>query len=167
FSSRRRHTRFSRDWSSDVCSSDLSHAHIGGQQIYEIEDIYNYTIYPSGNIVVSPNRDEYTKHYYSNGKKVASKLARLQNRFEVSGGLQTQDEAQSIVAPVRTMATMSTSNDNNYCAQQLTTILNHYVGPQWAGCRAFINSVILDNLEVPCVAVAILNQHYCEENPLQ
>src|SRR5690606_40367487 len=25
-SSRRRHTRFSRDWSSDVCSSDLSHA---------------------------------------------------------------------------------------------------------------------------------------------
>src|SRR5690606_40489844 len=23
--SRRRHTRFSRDWSSDVCSSDLSH----------------------------------------------------------------------------------------------------------------------------------------------
>src|SRR3989449_10384426 len=26
FSSRRRHTRCSRDWSSDVCSSDLSHA---------------------------------------------------------------------------------------------------------------------------------------------
>src|SRR6266511_5079708 len=26
FSSRRRHTRFSRDWSSDVCSSDLSDA---------------------------------------------------------------------------------------------------------------------------------------------
>src|SRR5690606_39288091 len=26
FSSRRRHTRFSRDWSSDVCSSDLSQA---------------------------------------------------------------------------------------------------------------------------------------------
>src|SRR5690606_40624950 len=33
FSSRRRHTRFSRDWSSDVCSSDLwcimtSHVHL-------------------------------------------------------------------------------------------------------------------------------------------
>src|SRR5690606_41002335 len=26
FSSRRRHTRFSRDWSSDVCSSDLQNA---------------------------------------------------------------------------------------------------------------------------------------------
>src|SRR5690606_23473264 len=29
FSSRRRHTRFSRDWSSDVCSSDLSYAEQG------------------------------------------------------------------------------------------------------------------------------------------
>src|SRR5690606_39974025 len=27
FSSRRRHTRFSRDWSSDVCSSDLYYFH--------------------------------------------------------------------------------------------------------------------------------------------
>src|SRR5690606_41171094 len=28
FSSRRRHTRFSRDWSSDVCSSDLMRMHV-------------------------------------------------------------------------------------------------------------------------------------------
>src|SRR5690606_40550168 len=28
FSGRRRHTRFSRDWSSDVCSSDLHPEHI-------------------------------------------------------------------------------------------------------------------------------------------
>src|SRR4029434_3532889 len=27
FSSRRRHTRFKCDWSSDVCSSDLTHTH--------------------------------------------------------------------------------------------------------------------------------------------
>src|SRR5690606_40078780 len=30
FSSRRRHTRFSRDWSSDVCSSDLPQAWVYG-----------------------------------------------------------------------------------------------------------------------------------------
>src|SRR5690606_40470839 len=29
FSSRRRHTRFSRDWSSDVCSSDLVQGDVG------------------------------------------------------------------------------------------------------------------------------------------
>src|SRR5690606_40137601 len=36
FSSRRRHTRFSRDWSSDVCSSDLwmeTFAQRGGQLV--------------------------------------------------------------------------------------------------------------------------------------
>src|SRR6266508_5667141 len=32
FSSRRRHTRWPRDWSSDVCSSDLFHARLGGQR---------------------------------------------------------------------------------------------------------------------------------------
>src|SRR5690606_40196679 len=32
FSSRRRHTRFSRDWSSDVCSSDLKDTHTTGSQ---------------------------------------------------------------------------------------------------------------------------------------
>src|SRR3712207_7993974 len=29
FSSRRRHTRYWRDWSSDVCSSDLTEQHVG------------------------------------------------------------------------------------------------------------------------------------------
>src|SRR5699024_11583185 len=32
FSSRRRHTRSKRDWSSDVCSSDLSHRHKSGNK---------------------------------------------------------------------------------------------------------------------------------------
>src|SRR5690606_40723598 len=31
FSSRRRHTRFSRDWSSDVCSSDLALWELGAE----------------------------------------------------------------------------------------------------------------------------------------
>src|SRR5690606_40546121 len=33
FSSRRRHTRFSRDWSSDVCSSDLGNAPVAVAEI--------------------------------------------------------------------------------------------------------------------------------------
>src|SRR5207302_8208139 len=33
FSSRRRHTRFSRDWSSDVCSSDLSRRAVARQRV--------------------------------------------------------------------------------------------------------------------------------------
>src|SRR5690606_40046090 len=41
FSSRRRHTRFSRDWSSDVCSPDLGVYEVnvqGGQVIYASAD---------------------------------------------------------------------------------------------------------------------------------
>src|SRR5215510_555611 len=33
FSSRRRHTRWPRDWSSDVCSSDLLLEHVGRESI--------------------------------------------------------------------------------------------------------------------------------------
>src|SRR5207302_2586779 len=42
FSSRRRHTRFSRDWSSDVCSSDLSYTLKGIQDpvpVCQLEDV--------------------------------------------------------------------------------------------------------------------------------
>src|SRR5207302_4619958 len=38
FSSRRRHTRFSRDWSSDVCSSDLNSVPFtGARNLYQME----------------------------------------------------------------------------------------------------------------------------------
>src|SRR5690606_41015767 len=36
FSSRRRHTRFSRDWSSDVCSSDLGTGARGEQVVHRL-----------------------------------------------------------------------------------------------------------------------------------
>src|SRR5690606_39932134 len=38
FSSRRRHTRFSRDWSSDVCSSDLVDGRHQVQQLGKVGD---------------------------------------------------------------------------------------------------------------------------------
>src|SRR5258707_11776148 len=37
FSSRRRHTRYWRDWSSDVCSSDLVDADLAGIGFYEAD----------------------------------------------------------------------------------------------------------------------------------
>src|SRR5690606_40137475 len=42
FASRRRHTRFSRDWSSDVCSSDLDKNTVrlgAGENLYGIDEI--------------------------------------------------------------------------------------------------------------------------------
>src|SRR5690606_30957197 len=52
FSSRRRHTRFSRDWSSDVCSSDL--AHLGTTSM----NFSNYTLaghlFTGGGVEMTP-----------------------------------------------------------------------------------------------------------------
>src|SRR5690606_40204507 len=55
FSSRRRHTRFSRDWSSDVCSSDL----ISVEELYCKQDLRFRSIFFNRNggiCVTSPNR---------------------------------------------------------------------------------------------------------------
>src|SRR5690606_40104838 len=41
FSSRRRHTRFSRDWSSDVCSSDLVMRQAGTERAFTGELLEN------------------------------------------------------------------------------------------------------------------------------
>src|SRR5690606_40445746 len=47
FSSRRRHTRFSRDWSSDVCSSDLEEfrTKIAEDAFVEYEEVYSGLYY--------------------------------------------------------------------------------------------------------------------------
>src|SRR5690606_40123664 len=44
FSSRRRHTRFSRDWSSDVCSSDLNlrHEFIGISAMFSSQEFRRF-----------------------------------------------------------------------------------------------------------------------------
>src|SRR5690606_40342667 len=50
FSSRRRHTRFSRDWSSDVCSSDLKAAILEDHeaQAQKVEDQFRRGIITDG-----------------------------------------------------------------------------------------------------------------------
>src|SRR5437870_13301131 len=40
FSSRRRHTRWPRDWSSDVCSSDLQLSFGTGDVLFELFDLF-------------------------------------------------------------------------------------------------------------------------------
>src|SRR5699024_11539822 len=52
FSSRRRHTRSKRDWSSDVCSSDL-------------KEIFIRVVDPKGNLIADPK-----KVFYVHGEKL-------------------------------------------------------------------------------------------------
>src|SRR2546429_3519539 len=48
FSSRRRHTRCSRDWSSDVCSSDLAHVARAGAQHREALRLQQHAAWSPG-----------------------------------------------------------------------------------------------------------------------
>src|SRR5690606_40906289 len=52
FSSRRRHTRFSRDWSSDVCSSDLSYGY--GLSVTPLQIARAYAALGNGGRLVTP-----------------------------------------------------------------------------------------------------------------
>src|SRR2546430_8639594 len=59
FSSRRRHTRFDCDWSSDVCSSDLAYfcpfwAGIGSSR--HVEGVPGYLSFGTGNWLAQPVR---------------------------------------------------------------------------------------------------------------
>src|SRR5699024_11839766 len=94
FSSRRRHTRSKRDWSSDVCSSDLEkaedfkklfeQAQIETQSVYGNKDLYiEKIIYPARHIEIQLIADHYGKvlHLRSEerrvGKECRSGRARL------------------------------------------------------------------------------------------
>src|SRR3712207_8469434 len=75
FSSRRRHTRYWRDWSSDVCSSDLKN------------DRYN-TKYAR---LIEKNGDE--------SKIIAEGPTELQNQIHEIIGLTVDDFTRSVVLP--------------------------------------------------------------------
>src|SRR5690606_40105293 len=59
FSSRRRHTRFSRDWSSDVCSSDLGGVDLDLGCLYELADGSKGVIQALGNSFGALNTPPY------------------------------------------------------------------------------------------------------------
>src|SRR5699024_12058005 len=53
FSSRRRHTRSKRDWSSDVCSSDLA----ATADLKDVNKVDNFHLEAYGQMAVNYNRD--------------------------------------------------------------------------------------------------------------
>src|SRR5256884_3981285 len=71
FSSRRRHTRCSRDWSSDVCSSDL------------------LTVGPNGNVKADLNAREIIVRGKVEGKVIARDKLQIGSTGQITGEVQT------------------------------------------------------------------------------
>src|SRR5690606_39815163 len=84
FSSRGRHTRFSRDWSSDVCASDLSdHVDVlatfrdpGSQEMVTVTLLHNVVVLATGR---ASDRDSSWGRGYSEESGRAACRERVQN----------------------------------------------------------------------------------------
>lgn len=139
---------------------NISYANIAGQNIYQVEDIYNYLIYPSGFLVVDFSKKEYTKHYYSNGKKIASRIDDIDGHFEQTNGYLGREESNNNLS-----LPMTTFNINS-CQDQINDILAQYDTPFWSDeCRNFITSTIAQNQNNLCAILTVLNNYICEEAP--
>src|SRR2546430_13435020 len=68
FSSRRRHTRFDCDWSSDVCSSDLRYVLGANTDACEIERYFNSFKYEAFPWLKNIHRDAHAQPFAALGK---------------------------------------------------------------------------------------------------
>src|SRR5436309_14593206 len=88
FSSRRRHTRFSRDWSSDVCSSDLTAT--VGVVVENVNDLFSIPLLLQYNPAVISVEDVRHGGFLSGGTQ---EIAIVHQHFK--------DNGQSIISATR------------------------------------------------------------------
>src|SRR5690606_313311 len=120
FSSRRRHTRFSRDWSSDVCSSDLGEIRI---ELFEQE---------------APVTVANFLQYVDDGFYDGTIFHRVIPGFMIQGGGFTPEmEQKQTRAPIRNEADNGLSNDTYTIAMARTSVVDS------ATAQFFIN--VADN----------------------
>ncbi|MBS7321100.1 MAG: hypothetical protein KIG55_05860, partial [Myroides sp.] len=155
----------------------VSQVNIAGQQIYTAANFDEYIIYPSGYLVVNPSKNEYSKHYYINGKRFVSRLDKLENLM--SGNLvaetdpiKTESElirdlktAESIDLTNSVLSFVPGNTDAN-CTAQLNALIANYTAnnnPPTASLQHCID--ILNgykNTLPPCEALVKANEYICE-----
>ena len=165
---------------------DINTINIGGGTIYSVADFNQYTLYPSGYMVVDPVKDEYSKHYYINGKRFASRLLPDPGQFQYTGkpgvlannqqgmannegvGLNKVLNVQNITYSI------NIGNDPANCLQQIEDIYDIFEAANTAPlfptqhCLDFIDELkdkVADNLNYPnygyCDALVELNAYTC------
>src|SRR5207302_7527064 len=109
FSSRRRHTRFSRDWSSDVCSSDLAADKFGidisqpsqeeQAEILKKEKISRETLKKHPLLALSRKYSDVALKFLRQADTFKEKSSELINQLEL--GLQTEEETEHEAATIK------------------------------------------------------------------
>lgn len=165
----------------------ISMVNVAGQNIYSVLDFNEYLIYPSGNMVVNTSRDEYSKHYYINNKRFASRLENGVNQFEyqflqansTSANNEptiTKSEADELLGLKEATGVQNVSygisigNTPDNCNEQLETIRINYVNnnyPPHASlqhCIDYIDTIRLQHNA--CTALILVNEYICEPRNL-
>ncbi len=163
----------------------VSNVNINGSEAISIGSFEDYTIYPSGYLVVGPNR--YTKHYYANGKKIASKMVEMPtnvflqpaNFSRIPG--ENENDAQQMAMQQATTAAPQAPDDNmpdmqsfNYvaystpqsdasCQSQITTLIELYTDPEGLliDCKNQIVAIKNQYPDNPCLALELIHQIEC------
>lgn len=118
----------------------ITQVNIGGAAIHQVLDFNDYMVYPSGYIVVNPGKDEYSKHYYINGKRFASRLE-IEASVFINGPLGRQATSESAtdtavdgnaVEPLDLSAMMGVQN----------TVMGFTIGNTESDCLTQVNNIV-------------------------
>ena len=158
----------------------LTVANIGGAVIHQVTNFDDYLIYPSGYVVVDPGKDEYSKHYYINGKRFVSRLEQEASQFTVSspqgyGAFGSSATANNTIDTSELMGTQNTTyninigNDPIDCLNQINNIVTAYenlniaFGGAIQECEDAIKAIRNQvNLSLtPCQALILINEYRC------
>ena len=163
---------------------NITNVNIAGQNIYSVLNFNDYVIYPSGNIVVTPGKNEYSKHYYINSKRFVSRLGVLNNTFtgtannlvsapESADKEGTANSALSLPVAVNNVTySINIGNDPQNCEAQLNAILTFYQAnnnPPSHSIQHCINAItaIINNPSITkCQALVQVNNYVCTPQSL-
>ena len=168
-------------------SGNISQVNIGGSAVYSVLDFDNYVIYPSGYIVADNSKDEYSKHYYINGKRFVSRLENDLSQFVPPAGkgaygvsanesMEMQNDGldlQTVMGVQNTTYSIIIDNDPQDCADQMDAIILAYQNinnPPTASVQHCINAFqgMVEKANDPnfpdydiCEALKEANQYIC------
>src|SRR5690554_739187 len=111
----------------------ITQVNIAGAAIHQVLDFNDYLIYPSGYVVVDPGKDEYSKHYYINGKRFVSRLE--PDAFQFAAYAPSSYSTSST-------GTQTTGLDINEIRSEEHTTFGVNIGNTEADCLQQVNNII-------------------------
>jgi len=118
----------------------ITQVNIGGAAIHQVLDFNDYMVYPSGYIVVDPGKDEYSKHYYINGKRFASRLE-IEASVFLNGPLGRQASEESVADTAADSNAVEPLDLSSMMGVQ-NTVMGFTIGNTESDCIVQVNNIV-------------------------